>query len=262
MRRHRGFIDSDPSRIARIAALLYLSTVLLGIFSQKLIGDQLIIDSDPAATAANILVHSGLYQLGFAVYMVEMVCNVAMTVLFYVLLKPAGPVVSLMAASFSFVGCVLKTMSRLFFLMPLFVLDGSRSLHGFDSAQVQSLALLMTKVNTQGAAVAMIFFGLYAVLKGVLIINSTFLPRILGIIGILAGFSWLTFLYLPVAYRVLPYTLALGLLGSASQIGWLLIFGVDDLRWKARATDWERHSANEFESDLELRRVERQGRST
>jgi hypothetical protein len=44
--------------------------------------------------------------------MIEMACNIAMTVLFYDLLKPAGRSVSLLAASLSLTGCVIKTFSR------------------------------------------------------------------------------------------------------------------------------------------------------
>jgi Domain of unknown function (DUF4386) len=103
--------------------------------------------------------------------MVEMACNITTSILFYVLLKPVNSALSLLAGSFSLVACMVKTMSRLFFLMPLFLLDASHSFQGFSREQVQSLALLLLKINAQGAAIAMSFFGFYAVLKGYLILN-------------------------------------------------------------------------------------------
>jgi hypothetical protein len=62
-----------------------------------------------------------------------------------------------------------------------------------------SLALLFLKVNDHGA-----FFGFYALLKGYLIVRSTFLPRILGVLGIFGGLGWLSFLYLLLGYRLFP----------------------------------------------------------
>jgi hypothetical protein len=43
------------------------------------------------------------------------------------------------------------------------------------------------------------------------------------------------FLYPPLAFRVLPYILFLGLLGAVSQIVWLIVFGVNEQQWKEQA---------------------------
>src|SRR6202158_634004 len=67
-----------------------------------------------------------------------------------------------------------------------------------------SLALLFLKVNDHGAAIALVFFGFYALLKSYLIVRSTFLPRILGVLGIFGGLGWLSFLYLLLGYRLFP----------------------------------------------------------
>jgi hypothetical protein len=102
--------------------------------------------------------------------------------------------------------------------------------------QLQALALLFLKVNDRGAAVALVFFGFYALLSGYLIVRSTFLPRILGALSVFGGLGWLTFLYLPLGYHLFPYIAVLGLLGAASLILWLLVFGVNEQRWKEQAS--------------------------
>ena len=228
--------EMSPRTKARITGVFYLLTILSGIFAQGFVSGKLVVDGDAAATATNILAHKGLFQLGFAVYLIEMACQIAMTALFYDLLKPAGRSVSLLAASLGFAGCVIKTFSRLFFIAPLFILGGAHYLSVFSAEQLQALAFLFLKVNDHGAAIALVFFGFYALLTGYLIVRSTFLPRILGVLSIFGGLGWLSFLYPPLAYRLLPYILGLGLIGSAAKILWLLVVGVNEQRWKEQAS--------------------------
>ena len=78
----------------------------------------------------------------------------------------------------------------------------------------------------------------YARIGGVLylIIRSTFLPRTLGMLSVLGGVSWLSFLYPPLGYRLFPYIAAFGILGAVSLILWLLVFGLNEQRWKEQAS--------------------------
>src|SRR6202030_4616307 len=189
--------ETSPRFEARITGAFYLLTILTGIFAQGFVSGSLVVDGDAAATATNILTHKNLFQLGFAVYLIEMACQIAVTALFYDLLKPAGSSVSLVAAFLGFAGCVIKTFSRVFFIAPLFVLGGAHYLSVFSTEQLQALALLFLKVNDHGAAIALVFFGFYALLQSYLIIRSTFLPRTLGMLSVLGGVGWLSFLYPP-----------------------------------------------------------------
>jgi hypothetical protein len=228
--------EMSPRLKARITGVLYLLTMVTGIFAQGFVSERLFVSGDAAATATNILTHKGLLQLAFAVYLIEMACQIAITALFYELLKPAGRSVSLVAAFLGLAGCIIKTFSRVFFIAPLLVLGGARYLSVFSAEQLQALALLLFKVNDRGAAMALVFFGLYALLTGYLIIKSTFLPRILGVLSVLGGLGWLTFLYPPLGYRLFPYVACFGLLGALALIVWLLVFGVNEQRWKEQAS--------------------------
>ena len=227
--------ETSPRLKARITGVFYLLTLLTGVFAQGFVSERLIVFGDAAATATNILTHKSLFQLGFTVYLIEMACQIAITALFYDLLKPVSRSVSLVAAFLGLAGCVIKTVSRLFYIAPLFVLGGAHYLSVFNAVQLQVLALLFLKVNDQGAGIALAFFGFYALLTGYLIFRSTFLPRILGVLSVFGGLGWLTFLYPPLGHRLFPYLAAFGLLGAASLILWLLVFGVNEQRWKEQA---------------------------
>src|SRR5437899_574214 len=189
--------ETSPRFKARITGVLYLLTMLTGIVAQGFVSGRLVVDGDAAATATNILTHRFLFELGFTVYLIEMACQIAITALFYDLLKPAGRSVSLVAAFLGLTGCIIKTLSRLFFIAPLFIVGGAHYLSVFSAEQLQALALLFLRVNDHGAAIALVFFGSYALLTGYLIIRSPFLPRLLGVLSVMGGRGWLTFLYQP-----------------------------------------------------------------
>lgn len=225
---------SSPRLLARQAGLLFLLTIGGGIVAQVFISDRLVVGSDAAATAVNILQHKTLFQLGFTVYLLEMACQVAATVLFYQLLKVVNRTAALLALSLELTACVIKTFARVFYIAPLFVLGGSAALKGFSPEQLQSLALLLLKVNSRGAATALAFFGFSTALKGYLIVRSTFLPRWLGVLSLIAGLGWLTFLY-PLGYPQFLIVALFALLSSAVMIFWLIVPGVNEQRWMEQA---------------------------
>lgn len=224
-------LETSPQVYARIAAILYLVVISAGIIAQMVIGGQIIVDGDAATTASNILAHQDLFQLGFTLYMIEMMCQIALAVLFYILLKPVNRNVALLAMVFFLVGCTIKTVSRLFYIAPLLVLGSSSYLTIFSTEQLQALALLLLNVNGQAAGMALAFFGVSTFLNGYLIFRSGFLPRILGVISMLAGLGWLTFISPSLGNQLFMYVLLLGLVGSVSIILWLLIKGVNLEKW-------------------------------
>jgi hypothetical protein len=102
--------------------------------------------------------------------------------------------------------------------------------------QLRALALLFLDLDTQAGNICVVFFGVYCVLIGCLILKSTFLPRILGALMALAGLGWLTFLSPPFANRLSPYNLVLGFVAELLLMLWLLVMGVNVQRWQEQAS--------------------------
>jgi len=235
--------QSRPRTVARMLALFILLTILGGVIAQGFISERLLVFSDATATANNILSHKGLFKLSVSIYLIEMIANVVTTALWYSLLRPVNRTIAFTAAVIDLAGCVIKTVARIFYLTPLWVLGAASTpggivnpaLHGFTPEQLQSIALVLFRANASGAAIAMAFFGVSVPLNGYLIFRSTFLPRWLGVLGMIAGLCWFTFIYPPFGSSIFTFTAPFGLLVVIIMIFWLLVFGVDERKWREKA---------------------------
>lgn len=126
------------------------------------------------------------------------------TFLLYRLLRPVSRGLSLVAAIFSLIGITLGFL-RLF-----------RVIHAFPVSDF-------------------VFFGVYCLLLGYLVFRSGFLPRWMGVLLAIAGLGWLTYLSPSLAHAMAPWNMLPGIVGEGALTLWLLVFGVDVARWRARA---------------------------
>jgi len=132
-------------------------------------------------------------------------------------------------------GCAVGAFTSLFDFAPFVLLRGAHYLSVFTVEQLQALALMFLRLPGQAVNVSLVFFGLHCLLVGCLILKSTFLPRLVGVLMVFAGVGWLTFLSPPLASRLFPYNMVPGPLGEVSLTLWLLVFGVNVQRWKEQA---------------------------
>ena len=73
---------------ARIAGVLFLVSLVVGGFGEAYVPSRIVVPGDASATAHNLLASDLLFRLGFLAYLAEAVCDVALTLLLYVLLRP------------------------------------------------------------------------------------------------------------------------------------------------------------------------------
>lgn len=229
---------SPPRSIARFAGFFYLLVFLTGF--PLLSVRKLVVTGDAGATAANILAHQPIFWSGFIAQTLQVICYIAVTALFYRLFKPVSQTLSLAAAFFSLVGCAIQVSASVFYLASLAVL-GAPYPSLFPANELRGLMLTFLKLNSVGLTVALIFFGCYCFLIGCLILRSTFLPKIPGVLMIIAGLGWLTFLVPPFAQSLQPWILLPGLIGEGTLTLWLLIVGVNEARWNAQSTTLRRN---------------------
>ncbi len=235
--RAERIVAASPRLEARVAGVFYLLTILARMLVEILVRNRLVVSDDAAATATNILAHVSSWRWGFAGDIVSFATYIALTSLLYELFKPVNRSVSLVGAFFGLAASVVQAMSSLFHLAPLILLGGAQYLRVFTAEQLQALALVFLRLRAAAYHnIGLVFFGLYCFLVGILILRSTFLPRILGILMALAGLSYAVFLSPPLVQSLQPYILIFPGVGQISLCLWLLVMGINAQRWKEQAS--------------------------
>lgn len=227
--------EISPRTMSRLTGISYLVTILGGVFAQGFVADKLINFGSATTTASNILANETLYRTGFTVFLVEMTGQIVMTVLFYYLLKPVSRSGALVATVLGLTGAIIKTVARVFFIAPLFVLHKASALSGYDSNQLSSLALVLLRINDEGAAIALAFFGPSTFIQGWLMLKSTYVPRWIGILAVAGGVAWTTYYWPSLGRSLFMISAIIGLVGSLVTIVWLIAYGVNEERFRERA---------------------------
>ena len=135
--------------------------------------------------------------------LIATVAYVAVTLLFYDLFRSVSRRLSLVAALVGLVGCFWGALAT------------------FDLAPLD--------INS------LVFFGFYCLLIGYLILRSIFLPRFLGVLMMLGGLGWVTFVSPSLSSSLSPYNMAPGILGEGVLMVWLIVAGVNAQRWREQA---------------------------
>jgi hypothetical protein len=227
--------EASPRLQARIAGLFYLLIFVVGIWYEFFVRDKLVVMSDAAATAHNILAHPSLYRLGGTAELVVLMCDISVAIIFYELFEPVSRSLSLFAVVFRLVFASIMAVNTLNYLAPLALLKSPGPLAAFQPDQLQALALSSLRSYGTAYEIALVFFGIHCILIGFLIFRSTFLPRILGVLMAFAGLGWVAFLWPPFTYYLYPYILLPGLIGEGLLTLWLLVMGVNAQRWMEQA---------------------------
>ena len=211
--------EASPRTAARIAGILYLLDVLTSLLRDSLAGRTHVV---PGNAAASIIAPGALLRLGVAANLFATACYAAVTVLFYALFKAVNRNLARLVMVTSLTALAIWTSGSLSELAATLVLPGGDASR--PRAGQQGLVLLAW--NARASDLGLVVFGAYCLLIGYLIVKSTFLPRVLGILMTLGGMGLLTYLSPPLASDLYPYNAAPALVGETSLMLWLLVKGV------------------------------------
>jgi hypothetical protein len=215
---------------ARTAGLLYLLLAISAPYGIMYVSSQVVVRGDAVATASNIVEHEFLFRTGIVSHLFSQVMFVFLALVLYKLLKAVNTHLARIMVALVIVQIPIVFLLETLKFTSMMVFKGD-ALAGMPTEQAQNLAMMLLRSHGYGINILAIFFGLWLVPLGRLFYLSGFMPRILGVLLIVAGVGYtidsLTFLLAP-AYRGFTNTPALTLsgLGELSTLFWLLIKGV------------------------------------
>ncbi|HXT15032.1 MAG TPA: DUF4386 domain-containing protein [Gemmatimonadaceae bacterium] len=238
---------NSPPRVtnrikARIAGTLYVTVIITAGFAEAIARGRLIVRADPAATSANILSHQALYRLGGAADLVNIACDVLLTLILYQLLKPVSKTISQTSAAFELLADSVLAVATLAHFAALLFLITPDYRTAFTLAQLQAQAFAYIRLHNQGYNIAMVFYGCRHMLLGYLVYCSADFSRTVGMGLCIAGVCYSTnalarCISPAFASHLYPYILWPGILAEA-MLALSLLFGRfgQPLRTTARPT--------------------------
>jgi hypothetical protein len=220
----------SPTRLARLAGVLYLLMCILGVFAHLNVRAGIHAPGDAAATAAGIVANATLFRASLVADMIMATLFVFLGLVLHRLLRQTDRTAAGAMVTFVVVGAAMILVNLLFHHAALLVATDPTYAAAFGAEGADALALLLLDLHHDGYTIAGIFFGLWLLPLGYLAVRSGMFPRLLGVAVAVAGLSFVVDTLVRFAAPDLPAAVHAALtapqFAEIAMILYLLIRGV------------------------------------
>jgi hypothetical protein len=228
--------EDSPQLYIRIGGLLYLTIIIAGVFGQLLVRNKLLVYGDATTTANNIMHSELLWRVGIAGDLIMHILDLPVMILLYYLLRPVNKKLAVLNLSFNLIQTAVLAVNKLNLLAALFFLGDAEYLKSFSPDQLNTLSYLSIKLHDFGFAIGLIFFAFVCLIEGYLIFKSGYLPKVLGILMVIAGLCYVINSF---ALIIAPQFSNIALLlpcfiAELSLTLWFIFKGVNLTVWKQK----------------------------
>jgi len=165
---------------------------IAAVFAVSFVFEDLKVPGDAAATANNIMTNELLFRSGIGSLIIVLICDAVVAWALYVFLKQVNKSLSLLAAWLRLVYATFIGIALLNFVIVLLLLSGADYLTVLETDQLHAQVFLFFNAFNDIWALGIIVFGIHLFVLGYLVFKSGYIPGILGILIIIAGFGYLT----------------------------------------------------------------------
>jgi hypothetical protein len=194
------------------------------------VGPTLMVRDDAVATIHNIAAHELLFRFGIVSDLLAGLGCLLAALALYDLLKGVDRKLGVVMVILGGVmPCVVEVVNVLNDAATVVIARGEPFVSLFEKPEQAALAALFLRIHDHGFLISQVFAGLWLFPFGLLVINSGFIPRILGLLLFVSGFGYLTIsgagLLFPLYVERVSTIVSPALLGEGGIILWLLIKG-------------------------------------
>jgi hypothetical protein len=225
----------SPNKVARVAGFLYLIEVVTGIFSLMYVPSRIKVHGDAVATVRNITANEFLFRMDVVVGSIGNVVALVLPLVLYKLLSPVNKHAAVLMVAFGVVFIPIDLVATANQLDILSLLsEGSAQSHVLSSAQLVARVMALFDASYNKTLISEIFWGMWLLPFGYLVVKSGFLPKILGFFLMLGSLSY----FVPFLVGVLaPGRSVPDIVSLPSAIGeigialWLTLVGARRFVW-------------------------------
>jgi len=224
-------------RLARLAGAAYVLLSLataFGFYHAPLLTGNL-------AGIARAMGKSELhFRIGVVTDVLSAVLAVPLGLLLFELFRPVHKMLALLMASLLIVAVPVSFVVALNYVAAHWLFSGAPEVAAIAGDQRAALGMLFLRLHRHGVLAVEIFWGLWLLPFGALVIRSRFLPRVLGILLIIGGVAYAVHSVVALmlgGQRIVPYEQFTMLARAAAEIPimlWLVIRGAGARRGKQR----------------------------
>lgn len=152
---------------------------------------KIIVPDDAATTVSNLIAEESLFRAGIACLIVVAMLDVLVAWALYLFLKPVDRSLSLLAAWFRLVYSAILCFALFRYIDVLYLISDENYPRIVGVEFLQSRVMLSINAFDKGWGVGLVFFGVHLALAGYLILKSSHVPKLLGIVLAAAGFAYI-----------------------------------------------------------------------
>ncbi|HLX92577.1 MAG TPA: DUF4386 domain-containing protein [Puia sp.] len=212
-------------KAAMVSAVGYI--LMMGSPVAEALYGGLVNPANPSATINNIETNILTFRHCILLYLVNFSGDILAAWGLYVLLKPAWANLSLLAAWLRIVYTIMSLCALMNLFNVIGLLDSQDYLHVLSAEQIRAQVMIDLRSFRNGWSLSFIFFGIYLIILGFLIIYCKYIPRIVGIAVAIAGIGWLTDNIQPLLFD--RSYISIGMVAGFGELVlliWLLIWGI------------------------------------
>ncbi|KPL13784.1 MAG: hypothetical protein AMS26_13155 [Bacteroides sp. SM23_62] len=188
----KGIADISQRTAALVAGIGSLIMFFAAIVAEFLARQGLVVPGNAAETAQKIMTHETLFRAGIFSYLIILILDVVLAWAFYVFLIKVNKSLSLLTAWFRLVYTAVFGAALLNLVSILRLISGADFLTVSGTDQLHDQMMLSLTAFGDGWAIGYMFFSLHVFFLGYLIFRSGYVPRILGILLIIASVGYLS----------------------------------------------------------------------